>query len=61
MTNNTKNWKRKNTKDIYYHNSLRRFRPYGSRVMALSIKSEQSHLKSLVEVHLSLSHLFGCQ
>ena len=33
-----KNWKRKNDKDMDYNNSSRRFRPLGSRVMALSIK-----------------------
>ena len=38
MTYNTKNWKRKNSKDIDYINSSRRFRPLGSSVMALSIK-----------------------
>ena len=38
MTYNTKNWKRKNNKDMDYNNSSRQFRPLGSRLIALSIK-----------------------
>ena len=44
MTYNTKNWKRKNSKDIDYINSSRQFRPLGSRVMALSIKCDSQSL-----------------
>ena len=46
MTYNTKNWKRKNNKDMDYINSSRRFRPLGSRVMALSIKSDSLALRT---------------
>ena len=46
MTYNTKNWKRKNSKDIDYINSSRQFRPLGSRVMALSIKCDSLALRT---------------
>ena len=36
----------KNTKDMDYNNSSRRFRPWGSRVMALSIKCDSRALRT---------------
>ena len=46
MTYNTKTGKGKNTKDMDYNNSSRRFRPWGSRVMALSIKCASLALRT---------------
>ena len=46
MTYNTKTGKGKNTKDMDYNNSSRRFRPWGSRVMALSIKCDSLALRT---------------
>ena len=46
MTYNTKTGKGKNTKDMNYNNSSRRFRPWGSRVMALSIKCDSLALRT---------------
>ena len=48
----TQKLERKNTKDMDYNNSSRLFRPWGSRVMALSIKCdswpyELSHVKNV--------------
>ena len=41
-----KNWKGKTTKDMDYNTSSRRFRPWGLRVMALSIKCDSLALRS---------------
>ena len=38
--------RKKNTKDMDYNNSSRRFRPWGSRVMALSIKCDSLALRT---------------
>ena len=46
MTYDTKNWKRKNTKDMDYINSSRRLRQLGSSVMALSIKCDSLALRT---------------
>ena len=46
MTYNTKTGKGKNTKDMDYNNSSRRFRPWGSRVVALSIKCASLALRT---------------
>ena len=45
MTYNIK-LERKNSKDMDYNNSSRRFRPWGSRVMALSIKCHSLALRT---------------
>ena len=45
MTYNIKK-KRTTNKDIGYNNSSRRFRPLGSRVMALSIKCDSLALRT---------------
>ena len=55
MKKQHKKLEKKNNKGLDYHNSSRRFRPYGSRVMALYLSNAaRADLKSLVEVHLSL-------
>ena len=46
MTYNIKTGKGKNTEDMDYNNSSRRFRPWGSRVMALSIKCDSLALRT---------------
>ena len=48
MTYNTKTGtlEGKNTKDMDYNNSSGRFRPWGSRVMALSIKFDALALRT---------------
>ena len=45
MTYNIK--KRKGNKDVEYNNSSRRFRPLGSRFMALSIKCDFLALRTV--------------
>ena len=42
----TQKLERKNNKDMDYNNSSRRFRPWGSRVMALSIKCDSLALQT---------------
>ena len=56
-----KNWKGKKPKDIDYNNSSRRFRPWGSRVMALSIKCDSLALQteSRDSVQFSFAVVFG--
>ena len=47
MTYNTKTGKEKiNTEEMDYNNSLRRFRPWHSRVMTLSIKCDSLALRT---------------
>ena len=60
MTYNTKNWKRKNSKDIDYINSSRRFRPLGSSVMALSIKCNFLALRTESREEWILSSGINC-